>query len=310
MRNITGFGETVFDIVFKNGQPQAAVPGGSTFNSIVSLGRTAARDFSGTNVRMLACTGDDHVGDIVSSFLADNGVNPEAIVRLPSTQTTVSLAFLDDSNDAKYEFYKDSSTLAADAVPELTFFDDDILLYGSFFAVDPLSRHIAVEMLHRANDAGAFIYYDLNYRRNHIRRLPELMGNIKDNCRASSVVRGSIEDFECIFGISDPCEVYERQMKELCPILICTCGSEPIHLFTGKEHFIYPVEVVETVSTIGAGDNFNAGFIYGLIASGIDKNSLHSLKKYEWDKLISTAASFSSATCRSMWNYVDKDFRP
>ena len=310
MRNITGFGETVFDIVFKNGQPQAAVPGGSTFNSIISLGRTAARDFSGTNVRMLACTGDDHIGDIVSSFMADNGVSTEALMRQPSTQTTVSLAFLDSSNDAVYEFYKDSSTAVADAVPELSFSREDILLFGSFFAVDPVSRHIAVEMLRRAKEAGSFIYYDINYRRNHIRRLQELLVNIEDNCRASSVVRGSIEDFECVFGISDPCEVYERYMKFLCPVLICTCGSEPTHLFTGKEHFIYPVDIVETVSTIGAGDNFNAGFIYGLIASGIDKTRLCSLNKDDWDKLISTASSFSSATCRSMWNYVDKDFRP
>lgn len=310
MRNITGFGETVFDIVFKNGQPQAAVPGGSTFNSIISLGRTAARDYPGTNVRMLACTGDDHVGDIVSSFMADNGVSTEALMRLTSTQTTVSLAFLDSSNDAVYEFYKDSSTAVADAVPELSFSREDILLFGSFFAVDPVSRHIAVEMLRRAKEAGSFIYYDINYRRNHIRRLQELLVNIEDNCRASSVVRGSIEDFECVFGISDPCEVYERYMKFLCPVLICTCGSGPTHLFTGKEHFIYPVDIVETVSTIGAGDNFNAGFIYGLIASGIDKTRLCSLNKDDWDKLISTASSFSSATCRSMWNYVDKDFRP
>lgn len=37
--HIIGIGETVFDILFKNNQPQKAVPGGSTFNSIVSLGR-------------------------------------------------------------------------------------------------------------------------------------------------------------------------------------------------------------------------------------------------------------------------------
>lgn len=310
MRKITGLGETVFDILFKDGQPRAAVPGGSTFNSIISLGRTAARDFPEAQVRMLACTGDDHVGDVVSSFLADNGVSTEALMRLTSCQTTVSLAFLDNSNDAVYEFYKDSSALVADTVPELEFFGEDVLLYGSFFAVDPVSRHITAEMLRKADDAGAFVYYDINYRRNHIRRLPELLENIKENCRASSVVRGSIEDFEVVFGVSDPVEAYERYMKDLCPILICTCGSEPVHLFTGKEHFVYPVEAVETVSTIGAGDNFNAGFIYGLLSLGIDKGCLSSLKKEDWDKLISTASSFSAAACRSMWNYVDKDFRP
>ena len=39
MRKIYAIGETVFDIIFKNGQPQAAKPGGAMLNSAVSLGR-------------------------------------------------------------------------------------------------------------------------------------------------------------------------------------------------------------------------------------------------------------------------------
>jgi len=39
MKRVIGIGETVLDILFKNDQPRQAVPGGSTFNSIVSLGR-------------------------------------------------------------------------------------------------------------------------------------------------------------------------------------------------------------------------------------------------------------------------------
>lgn len=38
MRKVIGIGETVLDIIFKNGKPTEAVPGGSTFNGIVSLG--------------------------------------------------------------------------------------------------------------------------------------------------------------------------------------------------------------------------------------------------------------------------------
>ena len=39
-RSVIGLGETVYDIIFKNNQPQKAVPGGSAFNAIISLGRT------------------------------------------------------------------------------------------------------------------------------------------------------------------------------------------------------------------------------------------------------------------------------
>ena len=39
MRKIIGIGETILDIIFKNGQPTKALPGGSVFNTMVSLGR-------------------------------------------------------------------------------------------------------------------------------------------------------------------------------------------------------------------------------------------------------------------------------
>ena len=39
MRKVIGIGETVLDIIFKNGKPTEAVTGGSTFNDFVSFGR-------------------------------------------------------------------------------------------------------------------------------------------------------------------------------------------------------------------------------------------------------------------------------
>ena len=39
MSKVIGIGETVFDILFKNNQPVKAVPGGSVYNSIISLGQ-------------------------------------------------------------------------------------------------------------------------------------------------------------------------------------------------------------------------------------------------------------------------------
>ena len=42
MRKVIGIGETLLDIIFKDNKPMEAVPGGSTFNAIVSLGRVGA----------------------------------------------------------------------------------------------------------------------------------------------------------------------------------------------------------------------------------------------------------------------------
>ena len=39
MRKVIGIGEAVLDIIFKDNKPVEAVPGGSAFNAITSLGR-------------------------------------------------------------------------------------------------------------------------------------------------------------------------------------------------------------------------------------------------------------------------------
>ncbi|MCR5518732.1 MAG: carbohydrate kinase, partial [Bacteroidales bacterium] len=105
-RRIIGIGETVLDIVFRKGQPEAAVPGGSVFNSMVSLGRTVGKQFPDVELLMESQLGDDYVADIVADFMGRNGVGIEGMQR-EKGQSTVSLALLDEHNNAHYEFFRD-----------------------------------------------------------------------------------------------------------------------------------------------------------------------------------------------------------
>lgn len=65
-RKITGIGETILDIVFKDNKPVAAVPGGSTFNAIISLGRTASilrsvrKNWRASHLKRMTWCSSDH----------------------------------------------------------------------------------------------------------------------------------------------------------------------------------------------------------------------------------------------------------
>ena len=87
MNKIIGIGETILDILFKNDQPVKAVPGGSVFNSMISLGRM------GLDAHIVSEVGNDHVGDIVIKFLDENGVNSTSVYRFADAKSPVSLAF-------------------------------------------------------------------------------------------------------------------------------------------------------------------------------------------------------------------------
>lgn len=312
MRRIIGIGETVFDIIFKNNQPQAAVPGGSTFNSMISLGRTAAKT-ERAEVLMISETGSDQVGDIIASFMEKNGVSAKAVTRAPETQTQISLAFLDNNNDAHYEFYKGchQASLKVSNVDSLDIRRDDIVLFGSFFAINPDIRDFTRSLLEKARLAGAIIYYDINFRNNYKKDLPKLIKDIEENCKLSDFVRGSVEDFDCLFNNTNPEYIYSERIKGLCPNLIVTRGDKSTEFFRADgQHFSFPVEPIETVSTIGAGDNFNAGFIYGLIDADVRQEDCHCLEEAILARSIGMACLFSSNVCHSFNNYVDNGFKP
>ena len=87
MRKVIGIGETILDIIFRNDQPSAAVPGGSVFNGIVSLGRM------GVNVCFISETGNDHVGNIILQFMRDNHIPTDHVNVFPDGKSPVSPGF-------------------------------------------------------------------------------------------------------------------------------------------------------------------------------------------------------------------------
>ena len=71
---------------------------------------------------------------------------------------------------------------------------------------------------------------------------------------------------------------------------------------------VYPVKQVDVVSTVGAGDNFNAGVLYGLVKGEVTREKLAQLTAAEWDGIISNGLDFSAYACTLIENYVDKEW--
>ena len=157
MRKVIGIGETILDIIFRGDQPSAAVPGGSVFNGIVSLGRM------GANVGFISETGNDRVGNIILQFMRDNNIPTDHVNVFPDGKSPVSLAFLNEQSDAEYIFYKDYPKQRLDVLfPKLE--EDDIVMIGSYYALNPVLREKILELLDQAREKKAIIYYDPNFR--------------------------------------------------------------------------------------------------------------------------------------------------
>ena len=235
MRKVFGIGETILDIIFRNDQPQKAVPGGSVFNGLISLGRL------NVPVSFISELGNDRVGDMIRDFMEDNHITTEFVDRFPDGKSPISLAFLDDDKNANYIFYKD---------------------YPAQRLEVPLPK----------------------------------------------IVRGSDEDFQNLYGKSDAQEVYKEHIQFYCDRFLTTHGANGVNLHTRNftRHFDSPQ--IQPLSTIGAGDNFNAGIIYGLLKYDVRHADLPSLDQDTWRKIIRCGMDLASEVCQSYDNYISKEF--
>ena len=303
MRKVIGIGETVFDIIFKNDQPVNATPGGSTYNSMISVGR------SGIPAVFISETGDDRVGRQIRRFLEQNGVSSKCVCIHKGQKSALSLAFLNDQNDAEYAFYKDHANDRLDFdYPDIQ--KDDVVLFGSFYAINPVVRRQVKDFLEYAKSHGAILYYDINFRASHKCDAQILMPNICENLQLADVVRASHEDCHILFESVDAESLYRTRISPYTSHFICTRGADPAELYTNHGmRRQYPVKPVQTVSTIGAGDSYNAGFACGLIRYGITRQQIaEGLPLSQWDGLFACAQAFSANVCQSVFNYIDPGF--
>ncbi len=294
--NIYTVGETLLDIIFKGVEPQTAKPGGSAFNASITLGRL------GAPINFISETGNDKVGDLILDFMHENGVQANFISRYTEGQTAIALAFLNEKSDAEYQFYKDypAQRLAVE-FPE--FQKDDLLLFGSFYALNPGIRPRVKDLLEKAENAGATIVYDPNFRSTHLPERDNLVPVIRENMGYSTLVRASDEDLLNIFDTDNPDAAWEK-VGPLCDALVYTANAEGVYLKTEKLSFHMEVERIVPISTIGAGDTFNAGLLYEIWKNGYGREQIKMLDKSQWEGLISTAIQFSREVCLSYDNYL------
>lgn len=301
MRKIIGVGETVLDIIFENNQPVKSVPGGSVFNGMVSLSRMKIP------VCFISEIGQDKIGEIILDFMRENEMDTRYISTFPDGKSALSCAFLDKDSNAEYLFYRDYPNQRLDGL--MPFIEqDDIFIFGSYYALNPVLRPQITELLNYAQERNAIIYYDPNFRSSHAHEALRMQASIIENLEYADIVRGSDEDFRNLYELDNAEDVYKEKIRFYTRNFIYTKGKNGVSLRTKNISKEYAVSEINPVSTVGAGDNFNAGILFGLIAENVKKNDLDDLPESTWDRIVSYAEDFSADVCKSLSNYISVDF--
>lgn len=244
--------------------------GGSSANMAVGLARLGAR------VGMIACLGTDRLSDFLVGFLQKEGVDTARVQRREGVLPSLALTEVSPPGSFPQVFYRQ---LAADM--QLRCSEEDyayaergrlFVSNGTSLCASP-SRESTYRALERAKEAGCRVVLDVDYRAMSWASAEEAGLAVRLALPLVDVLIGNQAELMLTAGVSDLDEAVRRLRRV--PLLVSKLGDEGTRVFGEGEPVFLPPYAVQVCTTIGAGDGFASGFLYGLLQGFPVERCLH-----------------------------------
>ena len=251
-------GENLVDL-FKTENGFQPHVGGSSLNVAVGLSRL------GVEVGYVTKFSNDFFGRMIKETLLSEGIDLSNSVTSDNLHTTLSFVFMHDKVPS-FEIFNRCTADSSLKVEELSNIDVDefeAIHFGSITLASSSAKAI-FELVREFKEAGKFVTFDPNYRRNVAENEEEYVKNIFEAWKIADIVKLSLEDANALFHEFTLNKIIETVRHLRVPTVI-TKGVEGADVVIEKK--IIHVKAVETnvLDTTGCGDAFSAGMIYSLL---------------------------------------------
>ncbi|MDB5079285.1 MAG: putative carbohydrate kinase [Chloroflexi bacterium] len=212
----------------------------------------------GLKVAFTGKVGNDEFGNFVVKELSKRGVDTAGVVVDAAIKTGLSV-ILSQGDDRGILTYPGS-------ISALRYAEIDPALLGrgrhlhlaSYFLLDGLRADIPA-LFKAARQNGASISLDTNYDPTGV-----WDGGLRETLGLVDIFLPNLTELMAIAGVSDSREAGDILAKQV-PILALKLGPEGALARQGNTLVRAAVPGVKVVDTTGAGDSFDAGFIYGYL---------------------------------------------
>ncbi len=266
--------------------------GGAVFNTAIALGRL------GSSVGMLTGLSSDMFGDQLARALKDSHVDTSHVIR-SDRPTTLAFVQLKDGH-ATYSFMDENSAgrmLTPEDMPVQLPAISALYFGGISLACEPCAVAYAALMTRHAADRAVMI--DPNIRPDFIKDQTRYRSRLNRMIAQADIVKVSDEDLDWIVPGPESTDEKVPLLLQAGPaIVIVTRGSDGAsgYLADGSTTSV-PVQPVDVVDTVGAGDTFNAGVLAELDRSGhLTKTALRSLPAETLRAALSKGAAVAAIT--------------
>lgn len=248
----------------RDGAPSTGSPytlrfAGAESNFAIALARL------GVAVRWISRLGDDPVGDLVVRTLEAEGVDTRWVARDREAGTGAFMKFREQGGTRVQYFRRGSaaSRLAPADVPDDAFAGVRVIhLTGITLALGESPRALVQVVAEQASRRGALVTFDANYR-------PALWRHATDARRIQEPLLPLVDWYIC--GLDEARALWGSGTIEAVDRRIRDAGARDVVIRDGARgaqvggRLVAPQHVVEVRDEIGAGDAFDAGFVYALL---------------------------------------------
>ena len=241
-----------------------SIPGGSCANTMRGLSWLSQAEPIDPPL-YTGCVGKDEVGTRYVSMMEDLGVEARLSRRGP--ETGVSIIVVTPDYERTMFTYLGSCREYARSDLSLRLLGDSAFLYFVGYMWDTANQKEAtVAAIDTAMQSDVKFAFDLadpfvvqRYRDDFLEWIP----------RKVDVLFGNREEISLMLAKKESDESLIRSAAQLAPLVIMKVGAKGCYVSRAGRTFHSPANKVEAVDTIGAGDFFSSGFLFGLI-KGLD----------------------------------------
>lgn len=236
--------------------------GGSSANMAVGLARL------GASVGIVASLGTDALSEFLLEFLRAEKVDTSRVQTAPGYLPSLCLTEVSPPDRFPQVFYR------RDPVDTRLDVTDDDLSYiaasrlfitnGTSLCAPP-SRDSTYRALERAKEAGCRVVLDVDYRSMSWSKPEDAGMAVRLALPFVDVLIGNDLELKLVTGTGALEEAVAKLRKARVPMLVSKLGDKGTRVWAGDEPVFLAPYPVEVVSTIGAGDGFASGFLYGLL---------------------------------------------
>lgn len=236
--------------------------GGAELNFAIGCARL------GLQSKWVSRLGGDEFGRVIYNFARGEGIDISEVKLVEGYPTSLNFKEIREDGSGKTFYYRYQSpilTMQPNDITEEMFDGIHIIhLTGVFLAIDPKNLAIAKQVLQLAKEKNIPVSFDPNIRLK-LWTLEEATAAYMEVFPYVDILLTGLDEIDMIIGDSSEQSLVECAKRFGISQLVIKDGANGARVYTNNTWYAQKAFSVNPIDTVGAGDGFDAGYVYSVL---------------------------------------------